>query len=82
MLGCCVSHETMPVWRGLTDRRPDSPNEVFLTRDQNRNNCLALLAVAGGVGANAYWVRRSRTRPLEAGDYADGPSGSGLDGRG
>jgi hypothetical protein len=79
--GCCVSIEWVPVWQGLTDNRPASSVQTVVTGNHNRDTCLMLLAVAGGVGAFVYGVRRPRTRPLEAGDYADGPGGSALDGR-
>jgi hypothetical protein len=80
--GYCVCYESVPIWRGLVDRRPVPPMEAKVTSEPNRNNCLALIAVAGGVGAYAYWVRRPRIRPVEADDYSEGPNGSGLDGRG
>jgi hypothetical protein len=78
-----VEKESVPIWKGLTERRPSHLDqfETSWTRARNRNTCLALLAVAGGVGAVVYWVRRPRTRPAEADDYSDGPSGSAPDGR-
>ena len=79
--GYCVSYQSMPVWRGLTDSRPMHPLEAKAVGGDNRNNCLMVLAVAGGVGPLVYWVRRPRTRPLEADDYADGLGGPQLDGR-
>jgi hypothetical protein len=81
IVGCRVCYESMPVWRGLTSRRTVDPAVAGLTRDDNRNVCLGLLAVAGGVGAVVYWVRRPRIRLLEEDDYSDGPDGSVPDGR-
>jgi hypothetical protein len=80
--GCWVEMETVPIWRALADRRPAPAYEPSeWTRNKNSTNCLILLAVAGGVGAVAYWARRPRTRPLEADDYSDGPGGSVPEGR-
>ena len=76
-----IYYESMPLWRGLTDSRPMHPLEARVVMKDNRDNCLMLLAVAGGVGPFVYWVRRPRTRPLEADDYADGSVGAKLDGR-
>jgi hypothetical protein len=75
--------ESVPIWQGLVEPGPQLP-EFWPRSNQtgNRNTCLTLLAVAGGVGAIVYWVRRPRIRPLEADDYSDGPGGSVLDGRG
>lgn len=80
-IGGDVDYESVPVWQGMTDRRWIPPLEARAVRDDNRTTCLILLAVAGGVGAFVYWVRRPRMRPLEADDYADGLGGPRLDGR-
>jgi hypothetical protein len=79
--GCCIVMENVPVWRGLIDDRPGLPSQPERVQENNRIACSALLAVAGCVGAIAYWVRRPRIPPLEADDYSDGPGGSVPDGR-
>jgi hypothetical protein len=77
---CCLTREMVPLG-GLAESDQVSLLRLGRRFDHNGITCLTLLSVAGGVGALVYWVRRPRTRPLEAGDYADGPAGSMPDGR-
>jgi hypothetical protein len=80
--GHMLMKEAVPIWRGLTERRPASwRSEPGFTQDENRNVCLGLLAGSGIAGAVVYLVRRPRTRSPEAGDYLEGPDGSIPDGR-
>jgi hypothetical protein len=79
--GNLITMETVSVWRMLSDPRPPSQYELDNTREANRTTFLGVLAAAGIVGALVYWVRRPGARPLEAGDYSDGPGGSFVDGR-
>ena len=76
-----VCPETVPVWQGLTDRRPVPPGEAYYTRDANRTNCLILIAIAGSVGTVVFWRCQPRARPTEAPDYSDGAGGALPDGR-
>lgn len=80
--GCVVVHESVPVWRGLTEPSPvPGLVESQSTREANRDICLILLTVAGTLGARLFWECRPRTSPAEAPDYTEGPDGSVRDGR-
>jgi hypothetical protein len=78
---CCLRREMVPVGRGLAESDQVSLLKLGRRFDHNGITCLTLLSVVSGVGAVVYWVRRPRTRPLEADDYSDGPGGSVRDGR-
>jgi hypothetical protein len=70
----------VPVWVGLTDYLRGPPRRPDWTQHRNRFICLALLVIAGGIGALVYRYCRPRTRPVAADDYSDGPGGSVVDG--